>query len=175
MKKQIPRPRCQGQPCYVENTQAEPMMVGQLELKKGERACLGGRQPHKFLRREVRGTVPSWCPRLRNMPRWRLYDLTEEYRPVYEAHYKGVKALDQPMEGWYTLIQEDHMELSARDFWWEVTEEHMSVKLLLGVLLEPGQLLVIDDGVEPRAFYQTATKLIQAAYRPEALPSEAPQ
>lgn len=175
MKKQIPRPRCQGQPCYVENTQDAPMMVGQLELKKGERACLGRWHSYKFLRREPRGTVPSWCPRLRNRPRWRLYDLTEEYRPVYEAHYKGVKALDQPMEGWYTLIREEHMDLTARDFWREVTEEHMSVKLLLGVLLEPGQLLVIDDGVEPRAFYQTATKLIQAAYRPEALPPEEPQ
>lgn len=47
-----------------------------------------------------------------------------------------------------------------------------SVKLLLGFLMKPGQMLVIDDGVEPRAFYQTATKLIPAAYRPEALPPE---
>lgn len=173
MKKQIPYPRCQGQPCYVENTQETPMLVGTLELKKGERACLGGPHPWKFPRTVPRRTVPRWCRRLLIKRRWRLYDLTEEYRPVYEAHYKGVKALDQPMEGWYTLIQEEHMDLTARDFWREVTEEHMSVKVLLGVLLEPGQLLVIDDGVEPRAFYQTATKLIQAAYRPEALPPEA--
>lgn len=175
MKKQIPRPRCQGQPCYVENTQEEPLTVGALVLKKGDRACLGRRQPTQFARRTPRRTVPGWCPRLLKMPRWRLYDLVADYRRVYEEHYKGVKALDQPMEGWYTLCREGDMELTARDFWREVTEENMSVKLLLGFLMKPGQMLVIDDGVEPRAFYQTATKLIPATYRPEALPPEASQ
>lgn len=171
--KNIARPRCQGQPCYLENTGIEPIQAGTYTLKKGQRACHGRKHWYMFTDRDPRGSVPSWCPRLRCRPIWRIYTYAPDYQRVYEEHYCGVKALDSPMEKWYTLRHEGDTCLSARDFWCEVCQSHMSVNLLLDTdPMEAGQLLVINDGVVPKAFYMADTGLRPVEIDMEALPEK---
>lgn len=165
--KDIPLPRCQGQACYMENRQSEPVKVSSHTLRPGERACLGCRRPVKFSRRDPRRTVPDWCPHQLSRPKWTLYGYSDYYQITYENHYRGDKLLDRPIERWYQVLAEGDTCLCARDFWREHRENGCSVKLLLDVSIKAGQMLIIDDGVTPRAFYQSDTKLSLTDCRPE--------
>lgn len=122
------------------------------------RYCSGfkRRKPKRFKSSDPRLKVPKWCPRRISPPIYRIYSFTDdrsEYmelirRMDYEA---GRSKLLSPSPSHYKPRAELPLGKTAKQFYLAAQEEPLSN--ILPVKVETGEIIEIDDGLQPYYFY----------------------
>ena len=138
------RPVCRGCQCY--------------DTTGFDRLCTFGKRPRRFRRKDPTRYVPKWCPKLKAPPEVRVYSLTPQgfeyhwlFKPEhpmahhYYLRYKGLAAT--------TVAQYNKAARPRRD-----------LSEWVGTYVQRNDVVVLDDGINPYAFYHGEKKTIMISY-----------
>lgn len=123
------------------------------------RYCLGVKRKDgkRFRRSDPQHKAPRWCPKRLAVPVCRVYgfaDERSEYFELLERQLYDPAKHDYhfPMAPHYKLRLELPLGMKAKDFW-EAAQNQNVVELLPDADLQYGEIIEIDDGLKPYAFY----------------------
>lgn len=146
------KPTCAGCSHNLYYNDPVPKRVMGIRMYMGERFCTGGKKARRFKRSDPQIYVPSWCPKRKNPCELRVYTFksTDEWY-LHKALEKSTGHSLLPIASNYAMVKSLSTELSPREFWKRLKSG--SYQDILGISLEPYNVVEIDDGLNPAFFY----------------------
>lgn len=144
----VKKPRCANCPYRFCYSDVYSRREGGVNLQFGQEYCKGGRKYRAFKKSDPKTVPPSWCPRLKSPCEFRIY--TFKNTEAWYFHYRLHK--DAIPDGYECAVRTSGtVELSPSTFFSMLEEKTASE--LLGMEVKSGEIVEIDDGLNPCCFY----------------------
>ena len=156
----------------------EPMCFscGAYENSYPDRLCYGKSKikPRRFKNKDPKRKVPDWCPKRNDPAIVRVYRFKDEQSAImhmmFESEIKtgeNKSTYASPFTHHYMKASEHRINISAKSFY-AAALEYEAVELI-GLELEYGDVVEIDDGLKPYFFYFRGHQTFRPAwFRPPA-------
>lgn len=130
-----------------------PRKVPGAFLGFGTAYCKAGKKIRAFKRKDPKVYPPSWCPKLKAPAEYRVYAYKDTNTWYLRQFSRMMGGTYSPIDFDYAVRADGHTELTACNFL-ENTESQ-SPSDVLGVCVQEGEVVEIDDGLKPYFFHTT--------------------
>lgn len=151
MAVKIYQPRCHGRSCYHEHNDTIAKKIKGVYLVPGSRFCTGGKKIRKFKPSDKKIYVPSWCPLRKSPSELRIYHYKNSMVSFLRCMLEAGGTQHYPSAHEYALRYEGTTPMTASEF--HKQSESSSPAALLGLPIQSGEIIEINDGLEPYYFY----------------------
>lgn len=144
----VKKPRCASCPYRFTYTEVLPRREGGINLQPGREYCKGGKRYRQFKKSDPKTYPPTWCPKQKFPCEFRIYTFKDSDASFFHSliNKDGV-----PDDYACAVRTSGTVELSPSTFFSMLEEKAASE--LLGVQVNRGEIVEIDDGLHPCCFY----------------------
>lgn len=144
IKRKVHKPKCID--CEFRIVSCEDHKSTVLQL--GKHYCSYGNKYREFKKIDPKVYPPSWCPKLKSPSEFRIYDFKDSEAWLL---YQMSKTSSAPPSYRCAVRLSGTIWLSPVEFFRRALESDVSI--LLGVAVQSGEIIEIDDGLKPYCFY----------------------
>lgn len=140
--------RCTSCPNRLTYLDPVPRRERGVNLQFGQTYCTAGKKPRVFKKKECKVYPPDWCPKKKWPCEFRIYTFKNiRSRCMHSMFHEG----EVPSEFRCAVRQEGVVELSPMAFF--SGPEDSTAAQLLGVAVNSGEIVEMDDGLKHYCFY----------------------
>ena len=122
-------------------------------MHPGDRFCLGGKRARKFRARDPKCKPPEWCPKRKSPCELRVYGFLDEESRQMQAFFSRLHGPEHtPSNDRYGVRFAGTTDWTPKQFWAICNEYGADLKL--PVIIEPFEIVEIDDGFKSVCFYR---------------------
>lgn len=154
----IKKSRCAECPHRFTYSEVISRREGGVNLHFGREYCRGGKKYHAFKKSDPKTYPPDWCPRLKSPCEFRVYT----FKNTNSWYLHNLLHKDATPDAYQCAVRlSGTVALSPNAFFSMLEEKDVSE--LLGVEVHSGEIVEIDDGLNPCCFF---IKYGEARYLP---------
>lgn len=133
-------------------------------LKAGYRYCTAGKRARQLTEKEAKATssLPSRCPLFKSPAKLRIYCFKDAKTDFLHTLFSAQGVPRSPSEYQYAMRYEGHIMLTAYQF--QKLAKQQKPADLLGIPLDAGEIIEIDDGLVPYCFYLESSSIARCIY-----------